>query len=366
MLLSSCVIWRYESFEEFRRQCPGGDERLQRLVWERLDDALDWLASLGAPVTQAETENPLTTGRRFDPRGLTDALVRAAGEIRLGETAPEDDAPLVLATGGFQGSEELVAEHIAPAAPLPLRANPWSAGDGLRTGLDRGGVLSAGMDEFYGRNMPDAPFGEPDFVPAAQLYAARARVVNDRGEEFLAEPVDWSETAVVQATARQPGAAAWYLLDGNVLREVEERVERARALGGTVLAARDLPFETEGVEVGVRVRAAITHTIGGLQVDERARVVGVEGLYAAGADAGGISTGGYASGLASALVLGLTAAEDAASCGSGGTRRGGGPAAAATCRSSRRSSAPPRSRAWRLRAAGRRRPGGARTRSASR
>ncbi|MGH2997350.1 MAG: FAD-binding protein, partial [Gaiellaceae bacterium] len=314
MLLSSCVVWRYESFGEFRLQCPDGDESLQRLVWERLDDALDWLEALGGPVTERETANPLTVGRRFDPRALTEALVLAAGEVRLGETTPDGAQPLVLATGGFQGSPELVAEHIAPAAPLPLRANPWSAGDGLRAGLARGGSLSAGMDEFYGRNMPDAAFEEDDFVPAAQLYAARARVVNDLGEEFLSVPVDWSETAVVQAAARQPGAAAWYLLDDEGAREVEPRLEQARRLGGTVLAAEELPFAApEGIELGVRVRAAITHTIGGLQIDERARVVGADGLYAAGADAGGISAGGYASGLASALVLGLTAAEDAVS-----------------------------------------------------
>ena len=301
MLLSSCVIWRYSSFEEFRSQCPGGDERLQRLVWERLDDALDWLEGLGAPVTQAETANPLTTGRRFEPRGLVQALVRAAGDVRLGETAAE---PQVLATGGFQGDADLVAEHIAPAAPLPLRANPWSTGDGLRLGLERGGLLSAGMEEFYGRNMPDAPFGEQDFVPAAQLYADRATVVDDNGEEFLSRPVDWSETRVVQETARRPGAAAWYRVDQETARDpdVAARIEQARRLGAPV---RD----EDGV--AVRVRATITHTIGGLRVDERARVVGAEGLWAAGADAGGISAGGYASGLASALVLGLAAAEDA-------------------------------------------------------
>jgi fumarate reductase flavoprotein subunit len=302
MLLSSCVIWRYSDFEEFRRQCPTGDERLQRLVWERLDDALDWLESLRAPVTQAETENPLTTGRRFDPHRLTDALVRAGGDVRVGETTP---APQVLATGGFQGSEELVAEHIAPAAPLPLRANPWSAGDGLRHGLERGGSLSAGMDEFYGRNMPAAPFGEPDFVPAAQLYAARARIVNERGEEFVTKPVDWSETRVAQETARQPGAVAWYEIGAATLDDVADRVDHARRLGAAV--------EPRDDGVAVRVRASITHTIGGLRIDARARVVGTDGLWAAGADAGGISTGGYASGLASALVLGLTAAEDAVS-----------------------------------------------------
>jgi NADPH-dependent 2,4-dienoyl-CoA reductase/sulfur reductase-like enzyme len=29
MLLSSCVIWRFRDWDEFRAECPGGDERLQ-------------------------------------------------------------------------------------------------------------------------------------------------------------------------------------------------------------------------------------------------------------------------------------------------------------------------------------------------
>jgi hypothetical protein len=47
-----------------------------------------------------------------------------------------------------------------------------------------------------------------------------------------------------------------------------------------------------------------------VRIDTRARAA--DGLWVAGVDAGGISTGGYASGLAQALVLGLVAAEDAA------------------------------------------------------
>ena len=66
----------------------------------------------------------------------------------------------------------------------------------------------------------------------------------------------------------------------------------------------------------MRVAASITHTIGGLRIDERARVLRadgapIDGLWAAGVDAGGVATGGYASGLAQALVLGLVAAENA-------------------------------------------------------
>ena len=78
MLLSSCVIWRHRSWDEFRAECPGGDEQLQRLVWERLDEAIEWLESLGAPVVAGETGNPRTVGKRFEPCGLTDVLVRAA------------------------------------------------------------------------------------------------------------------------------------------------------------------------------------------------------------------------------------------------------------------------------------------------
>jgi succinate dehydrogenase/fumarate reductase flavoprotein subunit len=63
--------------------------------------------------------------------------------------------------------------------------------------------------------------------------------------------------------------------------------------------------------VAVRVKPGITHTIGGLRIDDRARVAGADGLFAAGADVGGISTGGYASGLAAALVFGRIAAESA-------------------------------------------------------
>jgi succinate dehydrogenase/fumarate reductase flavoprotein subunit len=59
----------------------------------------------------------------------------------------------------------------------------------------------------------------------------------------------------------------------------------------------------------VETVAGITTTLGGLRIDEGCRVA--PGLFACGADAGGIATGGYASGLAAALVLGRAAARAA-------------------------------------------------------
>jgi fumarate reductase flavoprotein subunit len=311
MLLSSCVIWRFREWDDFRAECPTGDEALQRVVWERLDEGIEWLESLGAPVVKHETGNPRTIGKRFEPRGLTDTLVRAVGDVRLGETAAE---PAILATGGFQGNAELVGEHIHPGGSLRLRANPWSAGDGMRHALARGAELSAGLEEFYGRNMPDADFSEGEFVPLAQLYGRFARVYNERGEEFFEGEVSWSENDLVQATAQQPGARAWYVLDDDTLAQTvrERKVADIVALAPTRVDPAELPFATApGARVAVRVRPGITHTIGGLRIDEQARVVATDGLFAAGADVGGISTGGYASGLAAALVLGRISAESA-------------------------------------------------------
>ena len=98
---------------------------------------------------------------------------------------------------------------------------------------------------------------------------------------------------------------------------LNERV-RERTVGGMIEAARaagavvreDPPY------ISVLVQASVTQTLGGVRIDERARVLDengapIEGLYAAGADAGDISTGGYSSGLAAALVFGRIAAEEA-------------------------------------------------------
>jgi len=320
MLVSSCVVWRHREWADFRRECPGGDERLQRLVWERLDAAIDWLMAKGAPVVRADTGNERTRGKRFDSRGLAAAL---SGEHGLNSDGSRADGPTILCTGGFAASSGLVTRFVRPAASLRLRANPWSEGDGLRAAVDRGAALTSGMDEFYGRNMPDAPWDETQLVSLSQLYARFARIFDEDGVEFFArEDVSWSETNVVQATARRRDAKAFYVLDAEALRQRVRDRTVAEMVEAAPLEARiplgDLPFDPPaGSVAAVRVIASITHTIGGLRIDERARVLredgsAIDGLWAAGVDAGGVATGGYASGLAQALVLGLAAAEDAA------------------------------------------------------
>jgi succinate dehydrogenase/fumarate reductase flavoprotein subunit len=301
MLLSSCVVWRYRTFADFRAECPGGDQQLQRVVFDGFDEALEWLVSLGPDVVWEDTPNPRTTGKRFDPRSLTDVLVRAAGDVRTGQglgtvpgTWPKET--MVLATGGF-------AVRYAREHGLLIRCNPWSEGDGLDFARQHGSTPAGDLDEFYGRAMPAPParIGEEDYVRLSQLWDGEARVVNENGDEFFPSPPAWHESDLAQAIARQPGGTAWFIVPAELRND--PRVVALREAGGTVVE--------EGGQLRLHVAAAVTHTQGGIKIDSDARVAGVEGLYAAGADVGGISTGGYSSGLAAALVLGRLAAEAA-------------------------------------------------------
>jgi fumarate reductase flavoprotein subunit len=320
MRLSSGVIWRHRDFDRFRQECPDADERLQRLLFERLDADLDWLESLGAPVAARETGNPLTAGTRFDPAGLTDALVEAAGGLVAADAAgpgvrvaeglrePPPDVPLVLATGGFAADRELLEEHVSPEAGHAfLRAAPGGSGDGLRIGLAAGAATSAGLDQVYARAMPAPParIAEDDLVQLSQLYARHARVTSERGTRY--ETATWSEIDVAQWQLRQPRARAWFSVPverlGERVRErtVAEMIDSAEAAGA--------PVRRDQEHVTVETVAGVTTTLGGLAIDEHARAA--PGVFACGADAGGIATGGYASGLAAALVFGRIAARAA-------------------------------------------------------
>jgi hypothetical protein len=227
-------------------------------------------------------------------------------EDPLGEAPPA--VPLILATGGFAASRDLLRAHVSPEADHAfLRAAPGSQGDGLRIGLEAGGRMSRGLDQVYARAMPAPParIGEDDLVRLSQLYAKHATVTNERGERY--ETRTWSEIDVAQWQLRQPRARAWFSVPtehlGERVRErtVVEMVEAAERAGAPVRHGDD--------DVTVETVAGVTTTLGGLEIDAGARVA--NGVFACGADAGGIATGGYASGLAAGLVFGRIAARSA-------------------------------------------------------
>jgi succinate dehydrogenase/fumarate reductase flavoprotein subunit len=99
------------------------------------------------------------------------------------------------------------------------------------------------------------------------------------------------------------------------LSEYNAAVTEGKVEGLSPPRSEPVPSIERSPFVAVEVSPAITHTMGGLSVDGGCRVSGesgpIPGLYAAGVEVGGVSTGGYVSGLAQALVLGIVAAESA-------------------------------------------------------
>ena len=217
MLLSSGVVWRHRDFERFRAECPGGDPALQRTVFERLDADLAWLESLGARAARARDRQPAHRPACGSTRAqLTEALVAAAGgTVRLRRAArrrpggraggardrrlpgrPRAGAPARDAGGGRADAARRPVEHGRRAAHRPR---------GGRDAVRRAGrVLRAQHAGAAG-----ARGARSEFV-RARAAVRDARHGAQRARRASTTPRTWSEIDVVQWTARQPGARAWY------------------------------------------------------------------------------------------------------------------------------------------------------------
>ena len=252
-MYSSGYIWSYVDLPTFRREAPGGDASPPE-AYSNASGPTGLAGGRRRRAPRARDGNPLTFGARFDPERTVSALVdrlEATGGEMLTDTALEalleDTAgrvtgvrvsssgetyaadAVILASGGFAGDPELVGRHIIGGpGRMRVRAHPRSTGDGFRAALQKGALASAGLDEFYGRNLPAPPADFPPerFVEVSQLYG-RYAAVNASGERYADEGADWSETALTRATAHQPGLYAWYVLDARGL-EARARADRER------------------------------------------------------------------------------------------------------------------------------------------
>ena len=326
MLLSSCVVWRYRDLATFREQCPGGDAELQRQVIERLDEGLAWLRGLGAEVVWEETGNPLTVGLRFDPRSLTDVLVARRGRSGSATTRPATRSSSCSRQAASRATATSCASTSTRAASCSFvrTAGAPATGYGSRSRAAR--RSRAGWTSSTDARCPPRRRWSPrrDFVSLAQLYGRHALVLDERRRGVRARSdflVGDGSRAGDRATAerervvsRRRGRAR-----GRAPRTHGARHGRGRARGGRrgrccrTSSASRCPLRT-ATPCTSRRRSRTRSA--GVRIDTQARVLRedgtpIDGLYAAGADAGGIATGGYASGLASALVFGRIAAETA-------------------------------------------------------
>lgn len=333
-------------------------------IWTYLDACRAALERAGGQVLTGLSTRELT----LDGGRVTGAELADAG----GATVVVEARETVLATGGFQGSPELRAEHVAPQArDMLLRANPDSVGDGLRLALAAGAEFVDGRGGFYGHLVP-APltdFEEPDYIATAMLHSGHCLLFDAAGERFTDESLGDHDNC--QQVLRTSTGRALLVADDHVRREHLEqayipgmdhydkfalaREKRAHVFTGAstldelVAGVAGWGYDPAGVkrsieayDRGVReapdalsppssrhprpldeapffameVQPAITFTYGGIRADATSRVLGadgpVEGLLTAGADMGGVYTRAYAGGLSRGLVFGRRAALTAA------------------------------------------------------
>jgi succinate dehydrogenase/fumarate reductase flavoprotein subunit len=280
-------------------------------------------------------------------------------EIRAGAT--------VLATGGFQASAELRAKHLAPhGEDVVVRSNPYSVGDGLALGQSAGGALTPEMGGYYGHLIPYPlnEFEEPDYVTLAQYHSEHGLLLDKDGRRFVDESLG-DHVGTQEVGHRR---SSLMLIDNRVLRDhvlaaymsglagldklaeggkrgahyaVADTLEGVLAMAAqwgydadqglrTVQEFNDHVAKGQGALDPPRkrfrkplleppfsvleVQSGITFTYGGLVTDLKDRVLDVEGnpvsgLFAIGADAGGLNHRGYTGGLIRGLVLGLRLGE---------------------------------------------------------
>jgi succinate dehydrogenase/fumarate reductase flavoprotein subunit len=280
----------------------------------------------------------------------------------------------ILATGGFQNSAELRARYIHPHAAdrVLLRTNPCSDGAGMRLATAVGAATSDHNPGFYGHLVSESPrWGQPGlYTTLTQYHSDYALLLNEQGERFCDESLgDHVNTGAVLA---QNNARALCFWDSRIHQahgctpivkgaEVMDKMAVALEHGGRGVVAADWSelenfadaqgfagsklvatlrayneaclqgwetlspprAENFGAQdqapfYGLVVVPAITHTHAGIRVDPCARVLRhdgsvIEGLLAAGVDAGDVYGIGYSGGLGLALAFGLQAAQTALS-----------------------------------------------------
>ncbi len=356
---SGGAIWTWGDEATIRAEVPLADHRLTRVLRERLAADVDWLEGFGVKVLSRGSA-PLWAAQ-LDPRPTVETLARlveeAGGTIRLGVGLARltpgstvtvgvadrnggtwDDLEcdgVVLATGGFQGSVDLVSRYLQVSPDsLLLRANKWSTGDALRAVLECGGAITPGMDDFYGHSLPDIPDQEipPTWYRDISQYWGNCGVaLNLRGERFA----DESESTILEhrlnwALAKQPRGVGFYVIDHEMARHAATpgggnaltSMERARGFGASVYEADTLddlcavlareegvPYERARATVAeyqghvrgdgpavlypprrrdrtplehppfraLKVRPGITFTAGGIAVDREMRVLAQSG-----------------------------------------------------------------------------------------
>lgn len=280
------------------------------------------------------------------------------GTIAYPDGSTEDipTRAVLLATNGFGANRDLVARYLPEIRDAVYHGSAESRGDAIAIG-ERLGASTAYLDAYQGHGALTTPYAT---LLGWATVMHGAILVNSQGTRFGDETRGYSEYAA--EVLAQDGGSAVVVLDRHIydacqlfddfkqseaagalrwgetpeelaaafdcdavgLRaSIEEAVRLAKEGGSDGFGRTHWPHALDAPFVGARVTGALFHTQGGLRIDRHGRVLRaddsvIEGLYAAGGAAEGISghgASGYlaGNGLLPALGLSFLAAEHVAS-----------------------------------------------------
>ncbi|MDH3442923.1 MAG: FAD-dependent oxidoreductase [Deltaproteobacteria bacterium] len=262
---------------------------------------------------------------------------------------------VILASGGFGASPELLSQHIPKAVDIPFPGHYGSTGDGIKMGLKLGAatenmgafqpypayvgpgkravspeiILSGGiMVDFSGRRfinethypgglgtkMLDLPGKQAYEIFDERIFCLHGEIGGSRN---LASLLDSGKLLKAQNPQELAGKLG---IDADGLKQTIEAYNIAAKRGEDVFG-RKLPEPLGAPYYGIKVTVALFHTQGGLKVNPDGQVLRPDGsiipnLYAGGGTACGVSGKGLegylpGNGLLASLGLGMIAAEHA-------------------------------------------------------
>ncbi|KAJ5860090.1 uncharacterized protein N7529_007400 [Penicillium soppii] len=257
---SAGMFWAPQTYEKLRNWVPQGDPILQKAFLDDYLPVVQFMRASGVPIAK-RFDGIMTIGIGFpieisslhklhrkrieSSRTSSEILINTSVVKLIQEEAGVAGSPItgaiickkspgfpavyceikakivVLATGGFQGSPDLVSRYLGQGGnKIFVRSNRGSVGDGLKLALEVGGGTSRGMNSYYGHLLA-APLQSEDvnprdYLPLAQ-YPTESKhclLVNEAGRRFADESM--GDEIINQYLARQENRRGFLIFSEKV------------------------------------------------------------------------------------------------------------------------------------------------------
>lgn len=362
------IDWLIEQGVSLQARAEPNPYKFQRTIYQLLPDARAAMETLSDRFLARG-------GRVFTNTALTGLLGGNGAPIAGVQTAQSDwtSRAVILSTGGFQGNPNLRARYFGVQSDhMIVRGVPQNTGGGFQSALAAGAQPVGPFNRFYGHLLPAPParVGLHNFLAVKPDFSEYAVLINLNGERFDDEYL--GDEVTCHTLVQQRNATAILVFDQHIRDNQaalsqwpapdNDRVTNIRDAGGEVLETpslhelghaltnrwhipfrafqttmtdyaaacasgngQTLPIPKSGGLIpldtppyyAIRTVPGITFTYGGAKVNANAQILDktacpIPGLFAAGADCGGIYTRGYTGGLSMGLAYGLIAGKNAA------------------------------------------------------